>query len=239
MLPLGDRMKSYYEDRYRIKLTRRTPVIMRLDGKAFHTYTRKMDKPFSIPVHDCMISTSEGLLSGIQGARLVYTQSDEITIFIEDYDKLETDAWFDYNIQKMTSISAALASVIFNKKMFECAVDGLLVLPSNPALFDCRVFNIPKEEVMNVFYDRFLDCVRNSISSTAQKRFSSSALHEKSQADMLQMLADIGIIWNDVEDMWKYGTFLYKDDREIVRRSIDIREKENMDKLKSLCANWL
>ena len=172
------RIKSNYESRSQTSLTRRVPVIMRIDGKAFHTYTKGLDKPFDKELMNDMDQTAIYLCSKIQGAKCAYVQSDEISILITDYDKLETDAWFDYNVQKMTSISASLATGIFNQLRLQKMVgnefdhsDKYLdskYLNSNLANFDSRVFNIPKEEVANYFLARQKDAVKNSIASVAQ-----------------------------------------------------------------------
>jgi len=111
---LGDRIKHNYENRNRSYLLRRTPVIMRLDGKAFHTLTRNCNKPFDIEFSSAMIYAGHKLLKEIQGAECAYTQSDEISILITDYETLETEAWFDYNVQKMTSVAASVASLAFS-----------------------------------------------------------------------------------------------------------------------------
>lgn len=113
--PIMQRMKENYEKRARTYLTRRTPVIMRLDGKAFHTYTRGLDKPFDEGLIEDMAETAKFLCQEIQGAKCSYVQSDEISILITDYDKLQTSAWFDYAVQKMTSVSASRASGRFNQ----------------------------------------------------------------------------------------------------------------------------
>ena len=101
---LGNRMKENYENRTRFKLTRRLPVIIRLDGKAFHTYTKGLEKPFDEGLIEDMAETTRFLCENIMGIKCGYTQSDEISLLITDFDKLETQAWFDYNIQKMLSL---------------------------------------------------------------------------------------------------------------------------------------
>lgn len=198
---IGNRMKANYEDRYRFSLTRRTPVIMRLDGKAFHTLTRGLSKPFDAMFLDTMIATAEFLCSEIQGAKCAYVQSDEISILLTDFDTLTTDAWFDYNIQKMTSVSAGMASAYFTNHWS---------LDENQAIFDSRVFNIPKEEVCNYFIWRQLDWMRNSVQMLAQAHFSHKQLHGKNQPAMHEMLHGIGINWADLQERWKNGTLIIK-----------------------------
>lgn len=200
---IGNRMKTNYEHVYRLKLTRRTPVIIRLDGKAFHTLTRGCDKPFDELFNQAMVHTMERLCNDIQGARCAYTQSDEISILLTDFDTLRTEAWFDYNLQKIVSISAAIASVEFSHAFCQ------------QGLFDARAFNIPKEEVRNYFIWRQLDWIRNSISMLAQAHYSHKELHKKNQADMHEMLHKKGINWADLPDKWKNGTFLFKDVKKV------------------------
>jgi len=199
---LGTRMKENYENAYRIKLTRRTPVIIRLDGKAFHTLTRKCDKPFDEFLYDAMFETMKTLCQEIQGVKCAYMQSDEISLLLTDFDTIRTGAWFDYNLQKIVSISAAIASVEFSRVFCE------------RGLFDSRAFNIPKDEVKNYFIWRQLDWIRNSVSMLAQAHYSHRELLNKNQEDMHEMLHWKEINWADLDSKWKNGTFLFRDDRE-------------------------
>ena len=120
---LGDRMKDYYESRSKTRLTRRMPVIIRLDGKAFHTFTKGFKKPFDMIMVKAMQETMKYLCENIQGCVLGYTQSDEITLVLVDYNKLDTDAWFDYDVQKLCSVSASMATLIFNSRFQEQIVE--------------------------------------------------------------------------------------------------------------------
>lgn len=112
---LGKRMKEYYENIPKIKLMRRTPVAIRIDGKAFHTFTRDFNKPFDKIFMQSMQETMKYLCENIQGCVFGYTQSDEITLILIDYQKLNTSAWFDYEVQKICSISASMATMKFNQ----------------------------------------------------------------------------------------------------------------------------
>jgi len=199
---LGDRMKEKYEDRYRIKLTRRMPVIIRLDGKSFHSVTKDCIKPFDYVFASTMDATAQALCRGIQGAKCAYIQSDEISILLTDFDKLTTEAWFDYNIQKMVSVSAGMASAYFS-----CIWNG-----DKRGIFDSRTFNIPKEEVCNYFIWRQMDWTRNSVEMLARSYFSHNELHKKNQSDMHEMLHNKGINWADLDGRWKNGQFIYKDE---------------------------
>ena len=121
---LGDRMKSFYEGQTQINILRRTPVIIRLDGKAFHTFVKSItseidvslqEGPFSQMLHNIMCHTTLALCERIQNVKLAMTHSDEISLLLTDYETLTTDQWFGGNVQKMTSISASIASVAFNQ----------------------------------------------------------------------------------------------------------------------------
>lgn len=111
---LGDRMKEY-EHRNQYFLQRRTPVIIRVDGKAFHTFTRGFQKPFDKVLGNAMVRTMEYLCQNISGCIFGYVQSDEITLVLQDYRKLNTDAWFSYRTDKLCSIAAAMATLAFNR----------------------------------------------------------------------------------------------------------------------------
>jgi len=198
--PLGNRMKENYEDRYRFKLLRRSPVIIRLDGKNFHTFTKHCHKPFDNSLQQAMEQTAFKLCQEIQGAKCAYIQSDEISILLTDFDKLNTSAWFDYNIQKMVSISAGIASVYFNRYYDS---------KNHLALFDSRVFNLPKEETCNYFIWRQKDWIRNSIQMLARIYYSHKQLENKKNSDIHEMLYKKELNWNDLSNKWKNGSFIF------------------------------
>jgi tRNA(His) 5'-end guanylyltransferase len=194
---LGTRMKRY-EDVNRYHLSRRTPVIIRLDGKAFHNFTKDLDRPFDDDLHITMTQVTFELTKEIQGAVFAYTQSDEISILLRDWDTVTTDAWFDYNIQKMASVSASIATMIFN---------NIWKKSNKKALFDSRVFNLPKEEVCNYFIWRQQDATRNSINMLGRYYFSHNQLQGKNTKDIMDMLVNIfNINWNDLDTWKKRGT---------------------------------
>ena len=218
---LGIRMKTYYEGIPKTKLMRRTPVAIRLDGKAFHTFTRGFEKPFDEVLGAAMRDTMKYLCENIQGCVLGYTQSDEITLILCDYQKLDTSAWFDYEVQKMCSISASMATMAF-AKAFEKNIrhtPGVSPVKTNwyfaaldrGAMFDARVFNIPKEEVTNLIYWRQLDSTRNSIQMVGQANFSHNELQHKSCNMIQDMLHEQkGINWNDFPTHLKRGSCCVK-----------------------------
>lgn len=237
---LGTRMKTFYENIPKTRLMRRTPVAIRLDGKAFHTFTKGFQKPFDFVLMDAMQSTMKYLCENIQGCVFGYTQSDEITLILIDYQKFTSDAWFDYEVQKMVSVSASMATMAFNN-FFESNVakenrvftdEWLDNGDFNPkykdkelqslwlthkrasekgAMFDARCFNIPKEEVTNLIYWRQLDATRNSIQMVGQAHFSHDELQGKT-CDMIQdmLMIKYGINWNNFTVPCKRGTACIK-----------------------------
>ena len=235
--PIGDRMKSYYEDRTRYKLTRRTNTIIRVDGKAFHTYTRGLKRPFDEGLMEDMNKTTEYLCQNIQGAKFGYVQSDEISILITDYDDISTHAWFDGNLQKMASIAASLATSKFNQlRMARACFDDVIkedapiykddIEDFKLAMFDARVFQIPyQEEVINYFIWRQQDATRNSISSVAQANFSAKELHGKKTNQMQDMLMlEKGINWNDFTPREKRGSLIRKVENVYYRKTEPIMD---------------
>lgn len=228
---LGNRMKDQYENRTRYLIPRRTYTILRLDGKAFHTYTKGLNRPFDNSLMQDMNNAVIAMLGEIQGAVFAYTQSDEISVLLTDFEKESTSAWFDGNLQKMTSVAASIMTAEFNKYRIIRhqikAFDGLTQLkvlvgngnvfvqqyPSKSAYFDCRVFTIPdRTEVMNYFRWRQQDCIRNSVSMVAQSHFSHKELHGKSQRDMHDMLHTKGVNWaTDYTDGEKNGRIILKE----------------------------
>lgn len=217
---LATRMKNYYEAIPKTKLMRRTPVALRLDGKAFHSFTRGFKRPFDEVLIKSMQQTMKYLCENIQGCVLGYHQSDEITLILLDYQTFDTDAWFDYEVQKMCSIAASMATMAFYRAFAE-EVDRFCGDPRNSgvqanryiaatlqdAMFDCRCFNIPKEEVANLIYWRQLDASRNSVQMVGQAYFSHNELQEKTCSDIQDMLMErYSVNWNDFPTHQKRGS---------------------------------
>lgn len=200
---LGDRMKKY-EFISRNFIIPRSYAIIRIDGKAFHTYTRGLEKPFDDKLIMDMNETAKYLCMNISGAKLAYVQSDEISILVTDFDDLNTQMWFNGNIQKITSISASLATAKFNQ-----------LRPNKIALFDSRVFNIPyRTEVLNYFIFRQQDAERNSIQAMGQSLFSHSQLMKKNMNQIQEMCFQKGINWNNYDEGKKRGRLIVKVDRD-------------------------
>lgn len=220
---LGDRMKEYYENRSKSFLTRRNNVIIRIDGKAFHTYTIGLERPFDKDFAVDMNETMKYLCENIQGAKMGYVQSDEISIWLTDYDDQKTDAWFDYNVQKMSTIAASLATAKFNQlrlirnlnKNEESYIKCLdTIRDSKLAMFDARSFSIPTtDEVINYFIWRQQDATRNSISAAAQALYSPNELKKISSEDKQEMMHRKGVNWNDYPTRFKRGSACIKVER--------------------------
>lgn len=229
---LATRMKDY-ESVSKTRLTRRTPVIIRIDGKAFHTFTKGMRRPFDYVLTETMRETTRYLCENIQGCVLGYTQSDEISLVLVDYKTFETSAWFDNEVQKICSVSASMATMAFNK-FFRRYVENLYYNTKvamtdeeerkwyelyeskfDIAMFDARCFNLPKEEVTNYIYWRQLDAMRNSIQAVGQANFSQTQLNLKSCNDIKDMLKQKGINWDDFPTGLKRGSCAVKSDNPV------------------------
>lgn len=220
---LGDRIKEYYEDRTKTFLMRRMITIIRLDGKGFSKYTAKLQKPFDDGFSDDMDATTAYLCENIQGAKFGYTQSDEISIVITDFDNNESAAWFDNSVQKMVSIAASMATAKFNqlRLLRECGdmsgdlrekmVSDNNIKTLHLATFDARVFQVPTiDEMVNAILFRQQDCTRNSISMAAYWTFGDNATKNKSGSEKQEMLFQKGINWNNYKTKYKRGTVIRK-----------------------------
>lgn len=247
---LGDRMKGY-ENISRIYLTRRMPVLIRLDGKAFHSFTKGFQRPFDNILMETMWKTTKYICENIMGCKIGYTQSDEIQLLLTDYDNITTQAWFDKNIQKMCSISASMATLAFNNVFTNTVNKEYNRIVENPteedknnletidklfdiyfkrtstALFDSRVYVIPKEEVCNAFIWRQQDATRNAIQMVGQANFSHKQLQNKNCNQIQEMLfQEKGINFNDLPTYQKRGVCIvketyYKDEAERSRWIVD------------------
>lgn len=240
---LGDRMKGFYEERAKTKLVRRMPVIIRLDGRAFHTFTKGFAKPFDKRMLETMQETTLELCKNIQGCVFGYTQSDEITLILVDYNGIDVSAWYDYEVQKMCSVAASMATLYFNRifrhKIYEFVNEHVKVI-NDPktygeelsksvedllksynasiemgAMFDARCFNVPINDVCNCVLWRQKDATRNSINSLGQAWFKHKELEGKNTNQVQDMLFEkYGINWNNLSTVEKRGTAIIKDENE-------------------------
>ena len=251
---LGKRMKRY-EAIPQISLMRRTPVAIRIDGKAFHTFTKHLNKPWDNIFQKSMQETMKYLCQNIQNCVFGYQQSDEITLILTDYETLTTDAWFGYEVQKLCSISASMATLRFNF-VFACEaskwcddyfeawhhteeedkyLETLNDCINKGAMFDARCFNIPKEEVTNLVYWRQVDAVRNSIQSMGQAHFSHKQLMNKTTKEVQQMLEDNGTLWEDRPVAERRGVACLKgEDGWYIDYNIPILKGEDRDYIEKL-----
>ena len=243
---LGDRMKRY-EEVPKTALMRRNPVIIRIDGKAFHTFTRGFQRPFDDILIESMQKTMKYLCENIQGCKLGYCQSDEISLLITDYENINTAAWFDYEVQKTCSIAASMATMAFNKFFAKEVIDGLYAAFNindtewdehlqkiyhpkiDSAMFDARCFSIPKDEVCNYFIWRQNDCTRNSIQMVGQANFSHKELQKKSCNKIQDMLMlEKNVNWNDFPTVQKRGSCCTKTG---IHTVVDIKTGEQKERL--------
>lgn len=243
-MKLGDRMKQY-ENVTRNYLPTRMPVIVRIDGRSFHTFTRGFTKPFDAILSSSMISTAKYLLENIEGCVFAYTQSDEISLLLKNDQTNETNAWFDNNLSKIISLSASMATLAFNRKFNE-NIKELVELGINykeveayhkayekGAMFDSRAFVIPENEINNYFIWRQQDATRNSIQMVAQANFSHKEM-QKLDCDQLQekLFQEKGINWGeDIPTKYKRGVAIYKKQVEVeTPNGVVTRNKPYVDK---------
>lgn len=214
---LAKRMKEY-ERVSKVYLQKRTPVIVRVDGVAFHTFTKGMILPFdNCVLLEAMRQTMYNLCKWLPGCVFGYTQSDEITFVLTDYKNLSSSAFYDYVVQKLSSIIASKTTLEFNNqfkkrvdvefKDIDTDIANLYRSRVYTAFFDCRVFNLPKDEVQNELYWRQSDATKNSISQVANYYFTNSELYKKTSSQKQDMLMlQKGINWNDYPVVLKRGT---------------------------------
>ncbi len=198
---LGDRCKNY-ESIYEHYFLPKTPIVVRCDGRSFHTWTRKSfcKRPYDDQLIDCMFLSAIETGSEMQNLRGLYVQSDEVTFVMDDSDAIETQQWFGGRQNKIESITAALMTANFNKNW-----DGL---QGSSAIFDARAFQCPKEDVANVFLWRVRDWERNSLNMFCEQFFSHKELHGQGRADRHEMLHKIGHNWvTECSDRQKNGSW--------------------------------
>lgn len=201
---LGDRMKSF-EQCFRTFIPTGMPIVLRLDGKSFHSYTKGCKRPIDENLVNCMNETVKYLCANLQGAQLGYVQSDEISILINNYTSLESQPVFGNSLNKILSISAGMASAFFTMNSASI-FNGVPKL----AVFDSRLFVLPKEEVNNSFLWRQQDCTRNSIQMLARSLYSHKELHNKNTSDLQELCFQKGINWNDLPTYQKRGRCIVK-----------------------------
>lgn len=209
MKALGERMKEY-EKSDQGSFTFGVPVILRFDGKSFHTLTRKMEKPFDPHFGLAMLLAADKLAHGMQGVEVGYLQSDEVSFLLTGYRRIESQPWFGNNIQKMVSVGAGIMTMWFNWYLNE------FLEPEDEyyfGVFDGRGFNIPEHDVANYFLWRAKDNHRNSVMMYARSIFSHKELNRKNISDIHEMLHEKGKNWaTDVSERFRNGAWLFRDE---------------------------
>lgn len=201
-LQIGDRMKTYYEKPFNFQLPWRMPVIVRVDGKTFHTFTKHMERPFDDKFISDMMGLSLYLCESIHTAQFAYCQSDEVSILLHPYKKLDTQPYFNNEVQKIVSVVAGMASSYFSQ------------VYKREAVFDARVFVLPEDEVVNYFLWRQQDATRNSVSMLAQSLYHHTELHQKDSKVKQEMIfKKSGQNWNDLPTHKKRGFCVSKSEQ--------------------------
>jgi tRNA(His) guanylyltransferase len=204
---LGDRIKRYERCSDQM-LTPNAPLFIRVDGRAFHTWTKGLDKPFDRRLMRTMVNTAMDVVKDMPGFKLAYLQSDECTFMLTDTDRVESQGWFDYRLNKVVSIAASAFTAYFNR---EVPNQFGINIQRNLAMFDARAFSVPYEDAPNVFVWRQKDWHRNSLSMLAQAYYSHKELQGKKKSDLHEMLHDKGDNWATLDPMEKNGSFLHAD----------------------------
>jgi tRNA(His) guanylyltransferase len=202
--PIGDRMKRY-ERAAKTALTWRLPVIVRIDGRAFHTYTKGCERPFDERLIDGMNACAMAVCEEAQGAAIAYVQSDEISVLLHGYRRLDSQPWFDNEVQKIVSISASIAAA--EMTLYSMSIFGRPKI----AHFDARVFTLPDAEVCNYFIWRQQDATRNAIQMAASAHYSHRELHRKNTSEMQEMLFAKGVNFNDLSTHHKRGRCILRE----------------------------
>lgn len=228
-MELGKRMKKY-EAVSKTSLIDRIPAIIRIDGKAFHTFTTGMDRPFDRILVKTMQETMEVLCNEIQGAIFGYTQSDEITIVLYNSDP-QSHVWFDGKVQKIVSVAASLATLSFNRIFKQVDHTKKYADKYDRAMFDARVFNIPLEEVINNIIWRQEDASKNSVQMLARSIYSHKEVQNMNGKQLQdKMFSEKGVNWNDLSTTKKRGTACFKVPKKIVTENGEtIRNKWELD----------
>ncbi len=213
----GARMKAYEAAETDRRLDPHLPIYARIDGRAFSTFTRGMERPFDLRMSEAMTETTKYLVHETH-AHIGYTQSDEISLVCLA-ESAESDVFFSGKVQKMASVLASMAAAKFATVIPPEWRDRL-------PHFDARVFQLPsKMEAANAFLWRAMDARKNAISMAAQSKFSHRQLHQKDQADMLAMLAEVGVDFEGYPASFRRGTFVR---REVVTRLLTDEELERI-----------
>lgn len=225
---LGNRMKIY-EAAFKAFLPERLPVIVRVDGKAFHTLTRHLDKPRDLHFEYAMTSAALAMCQHMQGAQCAYCQSDEISVLLYPWQNNESMAWYGNNLQKISSVAASIAAVTFSRALnaaLDVMVDGF---------FDGRSFVLPECEVENYFIWRQNDAIRNAVQGLGQANFSHKQLQGASCHAIVTMLNEAGIKADDVLNEYQHGRLLVrKDEKWTVQKAADFKTVDARNEFRNM-----
>lgn len=218
---IGERCKSYEVAEGARRAMRGIPLLSRLDGRAFHTFTRDLARPYDPGFSTAMIETTRFLVREMN-ALVGYTQSDEITLAWFESSQSASDYEFAGRFQKLTSVLAGMASTRFYQLVLEHLPSKRGATPH----FDCRVWQVPTlADAAEVFVWREDDATKNSITMAAQAHYSDAELDEKSSGMKQELLWQKGINWNDYPPFFKRGTYLQ---RRTFERTLSPEERDRI-----------
>lgn len=213
--PIGDYFKEQFENVYRTYLPEKSYVIVRVDGKAFHTFTRSFKRPFDTDLIDMMNATAVALCENIMGAKVAYVQSDEISILMTDVESEKSQPWFGNNLNKIVSLTASIATAEFNREYLKYLTktdDSISIEGIKFAHFDSRAFIVDsKEDAEDYFQWRRDDCKRNAVNMIAQANFSHRTLQGLNTAGTLELLRDSEIDLNEFPSGFRFGRLIIKE----------------------------
>jgi tRNA(His) guanylyltransferase len=216
---LGDRMKTQYENRARHYFPRRAFTMVRVDGKAFHSWTRGLKKPYDVDLMECMDAVAIALCEQCAGARLAFVQSDEVTVLLTDFADEGTEAWFDGSQSKIESITASIATMAFNMAVMDAGCKDIAYPDEFPpiakkqpnAMFDSRAWCMAdRVEVINNLIWRQKDAERNSVTMLASHYASHKELHGKNISDRHDAIHAAGDNWNNHPANFKRGRIIQR-----------------------------
>ncbi|MBL8213584.1 MAG: hypothetical protein JNK87_22890 [Bryobacterales bacterium] len=238
--PVGSRMKEKYESAFRLVVPQRTYLIVRVDGRSFHTYTQGSERPYDRRIAEAMDAGAQALCAEMMGCRFAYGQSDEYSFLATDFDTLQSEAWFKGNIQKIASIGASIFTAAFNyarmgqARELGVALDGAEGRTWMSASFDARVFVIPsRSEVENYFIWRQQDASRNSLNMLASFHYSHEELLNTGASERHELLHKRGVNWNDCPTDQKRGRVIAKRER---TRQVSYVHKRTQERVEEIVA---
>jgi tRNA(His) guanylyltransferase len=233
--PIGHRMKTKYESVFGALVPQRTYILLRIDGRAFHYYTRSSVKPFDSGIAEAMDEGALAICAEMMGCRFAYGQSDEYSFLATDFETYQSESWFGGNIQKIASVSASIFTAAFNSARLKQQnnqgkeTDWIHVKRLVSATFDARVFVIPsRTEVENYFIWRQQDAARNSLNMLASCHYSHKELLNASNGDRHELLRKVGINWNDCPTDQKRGRVVLRRERSRQVTYIHKKTKESV-----------